>query len=92
MHARASLTDYGEERATRLVCTNIQKGLWHAEIDLAELPSAMTKQGIYQGLCYVCGHKIKSNAFSLDQKLGEYPVDDDFTDIFLPLGSEPFPV
>jgi hypothetical protein len=86
------VTDHGEPRATRLVRTKTKTGLRDAEIALVELPSAMTKRGIYQKFCYDRGYAIKANAIGSYPKLKDYPARDDFDDVFWPPGSEPLPV
>jgi hypothetical protein len=57
-----------------------------------ELPSTMTKRGMYQRFCYDRGYKIKTDAFSAYPKLEDYPIRTDFDDVFWPLGSEPLQV
>jgi hypothetical protein len=68
------LTHHGKEQATRLVCTKIQTGLQNVEIDLVELPSAITKQGIYQKFCHDRGYKIESNTFGVHPTLEGCPI------------------
>jgi flavodoxin len=86
------VTDHGEPRATRLVRTKTKTGLRDTEIDLVELPSAMTKRGMYQRFCYERGYKVSSDAFGSYPKLNEYPARTDFDEVFWPPGSEPLAV
>jgi hypothetical protein len=84
--------DHGEERATRLVQAKTKTGLRNSEADLVELPSAMTKRGMYQRFCYNRGYKIKTDAFGVYPKLEDYPIRTDFNNVFWPLGSKPLQV
>jgi hypothetical protein len=88
----ALVTDHGKPQATRLVRTKTKTGLRITEIDLVELPSVLTKPGIYQRFCYDRGYNIKTDAFGSYPKLNEYPTRDDFDNVFWPPGSEPLPV
>ena len=83
---------HGEPQATRLVRTKTKTGLRDTEVDLVELPSALTKRGIYQRFCYKCGYKLKTDAMGSYPKLLDYPAPNDFDEVFWLPGTAPLPV
>jgi hypothetical protein len=89
------LTQQGESHATRVVREKTKVGLRDGDVDLVELPSAMTKRNLYEQFCFSRGYKMQVSAngsygpLKLAEVRGGHADADDES---WPVGSIPLPI